>query len=92
MTNSDSEMDFKEYLLSLEWNTFDRYPDQGSDIFIHCFTEDDSIHKFVKLRQFNGVCFDFKMIINSFPNNQRWRFTWLPAAKIEDNNDNSISC
>lgn len=84
-------MSFKDYLLSLRWNTFANYPAQGSDVYIHCFTDDDSIHKFVKIRQFNAVCFDFQKIVSKNPQNHQWRFTWLPAEKTEKNYDNSIS-
>ncbi len=83
-------MDFKQYLLSLVWNTFKQYPKQGSDIYLHCFTEDSSIHKFVKVKQFNAVCFDFQKIVNNQPNHQ-WQFAWLPATTIETNYGNSTS-
>ena len=83
-------MDFKEYLLSLQWNTFEEYPKQCSDVYVHCFTDDDTVHKFVKVREFNAVCFDFRKIINNFQNNNhRWRFTWLPAKITEENYDTS---
>mgnify|MGYP001068672722 CR=1 FL=1 len=55
-------MSFKDYLQSLRWNSFAKYPAQGSDVYIHCFAGD--IHKFVRVRQFNAVCFDFHKIIN----------------------------
>ena len=82
-------MSLKDYLQSLRWNSFAKYPAQGSDVYIHCFAGD--IHKFVKVRQFNAVCFDFQKIANNFPQNHQWQFSWLPATKTEEDCDNSTS-
>ena len=84
-------MSFKKYLLSLSWNTFAKYPVQGSDVYIHCFTDDDRTHKFVKVKQFNAVCFDCQGIVSKYSQKHKWQFMWLPAAKIEEDYDNSIS-
>ncbi len=81
-------MDFKEYLLSLQWNTFVKYPDQGKDIYLHCFSDDGTIHKFFKVNQFNAVSFDFQKIVNKYSNKLRWQFSWLPAEKIDESYDN----
>lgn len=84
-------MNFKDYLLSLRWNTFAKYPGQGSDVYVHCFTDDGSTHKFVKVRQFNAVCFDFQKIVNNNLGNHQWQFAWLPAKETEENYDNPTS-
>lgn len=77
-------MKFKEYLMSLDWNTFSRYPEQGSSIYLHCFTEDNSNHKFLKIDNFNAVFLDFDDIIKRF-SNKKWQFQWLPANEIDKN-------
>lgn len=78
-------MKFKEYLISLVWNTFSYYPPQGSSIYLHCFTEDDLMHKFLKIDNFNAVMLDFDKIIKDFPKNKKWCFLWLPANEIDEN-------
>ena len=80
-------MDFKEHLLSLHWNTFAKYPAQGSDIYIHCYTDDGSNHKFFRVRQFNAVCFDFQSIVSKSSNKHQLRFSWLPVEKTEESYD-----
>lgn len=77
-------MKFKEYLMSLDWNAFSHYPEQGSSIYLHCYAENDSEHKFLKINNFNAIFFDIDQIIKGFPNH-KWKFTWLPANKIEEN-------
>lgn len=84
-------MSFKEYLLSLCWNTFAKYPPQGSDVYIHCYTDDGENHKFVKVRQFNAVCFDFQSIVNNSFDKYLWRFSWLPAEKTDEDYDKRTS-
>ena len=84
-------MSFKNYLLSLCWNTFAQYPAQGSNVYIHCSADDSKTHKFVKVKQFNAVCFDFQEIVSKYSKNHQWQFLWLPAAKIEEDYDNSNS-
>ena len=84
-------MSFKDYLLSLRWNTFAQYPTQGSDVYIYCFTDDGKTHRFVKIKQFNAVCFDIQGIVSKYSKDQQWQFSWLPAAKVEEDYDNSIS-
>ncbi len=76
-------MDSRQVLMSLQWYSFAVYPTQGSDIYLHCETEDGTTHKFFKVRQFNAVCFDFKKIVQKYLTNQCWKFSWLPASIIE---------
>lgn len=82
-------MKFKDYLMTLRWNTFSTYPEQWSAIYIHCFSND--IHKFVKVSSFNAVNFDFQKITKKFIEQTRWQFSWLPAQKIEDDYDNRVN-
>lgn len=84
-------MNFKDYLISLDWNSFTRYPNQDSSIYLHCFTEDNSIHKFFKIKRFNAVFFDFKKLVQSTPNKHQWQFAWLPTESIDENYDKSIT-
>lgn len=82
-------MSFREYLIALNWNTFSCYPEQGSSIYLHCRTEDDSIHKFLKIDNFNAVFFDLDQITQCFSSNHQWQFLWLPANEIDKNYDKS---
>jgi len=82
-------MSFREYLIALNWNTFSCYPEQGSSIYLHCRTEDDSIHKFLKIDNFNAVFFDLDQITQCFSSNHQWQFSWLPANEIDKNYDKS---
>lgn len=84
-------MKFKEYLMSLDWNTFSCYPEQGSSIYLHCIAGDDLTHRFLKIDNFNAVLLDFDEIIKDFPKNNKWRFLWLPANKIDENYAESSS-
>ena len=78
-------MDFKQYLISLDWNTFEQYPEQGSSIYIHCTADDDSsVHRFVKIRSFNAVTFDFSKITKDTKPRRKWRFHWLPITSINE--------
>lgn len=84
-------MSLKEHLLSLQWNSFAKYPVQGSDIYIHCYTDDGANHKFFRVRQFNAVSFDFQSIVSKSSNKHQWRFSWLPAKETEENYDTRTS-
>lgn len=77
-------MSFKEYLQSLEWNTFSTYPKQGENIFLHCASEDGKIHRFLKVNNFNAVKLDFRKINQNVSTNHRWVYTWLPADAINE--------
>lgn len=72
-------MEHRKYLMSLDWNTFSRYPKQGSSIYLHCHTENGSVHKFLRIDNFNAVLFDTGQITRSLAQNRRWHFSWLPA-------------
>lgn len=84
-------MTFKEYLLTLRWNTFAIYPDQGSDIYVLCRGQRKSEYKLVKVTRFNAVDFDFTMITPNNLTNQCWQYFWLPAIKTEKQYVKSIS-
>lgn len=75
-------MDFKEYLMSLHWNTFERYPEQGESIYLHCIADND--HKFMKVSDFNAIRFNFRNILQKLPSNKSWQFLWLPAKQIKE--------
>lgn len=86
MVSSSSKMEFKKYLISLQWRSFSNYPDQGSSIYLHCFAE--SIHKFVKVQRFNAVNFDFQKFTQKFTEKLKWQFSWLPAQQVDNDYDN----
>lgn len=75
-------MSFKQYLMSLQWNTFERYPPQEEAIWIHCVSNDD--HKFLKIFDFNAIRFIPSEIIAKLPTNQTWQLLWLPAKQIKE--------
>lgn len=79
-------MTSKEYLQSLEWNSFSTYPTQGENIFLHCISEDGKVHRFIKVSNFNAVKFDFRQINKHVSPDWRWLFTWLPVNAINQNN------
>lgn len=80
-------MSFKEYLLTLKWNSFSTYPKQGENIFLYCTSADGNLHKFVKIICFNAVKLDFDKIHKIVSPNQQWLYTWLPADAIKYNHE-----
>lgn len=80
-------MSFKEYLLTLEWNSFETYPPQGENIFLHCTSDDGEIHRFLKIHCFNAVNFNVEKLTKTFQPNHRWLYTWLPTDAINYDND-----
>lgn len=85
MTNSDLiDMEQKETLMSLDWNTFARYPEQGANIWLHCFTAGRTIHRFIKIENFNSACLDVGQIIQDLPSNHKWMFSWLPVNLVDE--------
>lgn len=78
-------MDFRDYLMSLEWNSFKRYPEQGLHIYIHCTADDDSsVHRFFEFNGFNAVSFDKGPLVKKLGGRHRWLYSWLPAEPIND--------
>lgn len=77
-------MGFKEYLMSLDWNAFSIYPEQGTGIYLHCYAVDDKTHRFLKIDNFNAVSFEPSLIVQEF-SEHKWQFTWLPANEIDKN-------
>lgn len=80
-------MNFKEYLQSLEWNSFSNYPAQGENIFLHCASTDGKTHRFLKVTNFNAVFFNPYDLNKNVKPSQRWLYSWLPADEINYNND-----
>lgn len=79
-------MKLKEYLLTLTWNSFSKYPAQGENIFLHCTSCDGKQHHFIKLNNFNAVKLDLDKIANLIQSDQKWLYTWLPADVINQSN------
>lgn len=77
-------MGLKEYLQSLEWNTFSKYPEQGENIFLHCTSDDGEVHRFLKINNFNATKLNFDKILQYVSPNRRWLYTWLPADIINE--------
>lgn len=78
-------MGYKEYLMSLGWNSFNTYPGQGSCIYIHCSADDDgSAHRFFKFNSFNAVSFDPGKLKENLKGQYRWLYSWLPVESINE--------
>lgn len=67
--------------MSLRWYSFEKYPEQWSDVYIHCFSDHDE-HKFVMIRGFNAVNVNFTRIVQNYPG-RIWRFEWFPAEQVD---------
>ena len=80
-------MSYKEYLLSLEWNSFSTYPPQGENIFLHCASYDGELHRFILLNNFNAVKLNPDKFTENIKTNQQWVYTWLPANVIKKKNE-----
>lgn len=82
-------------LETLRWNSFEQYPQQGSDIMLHAAgisTETEQmVHRFIKVGNFNAVSFNIDEIIKRLMAHVNWKFSWLPMREIErqDNVDES---
>lgn len=72
----------KQTLASLRWNSFDRYPPQGEEVYIYFKNDSRNLHKFFKVAWFNAVSFDIRGLISRLPDVERWEIKWLPANKI----------
>lgn len=70
------------FLMSLKWNSFERYPEQGTDVYLHCYCAEHNLHRFLKIKNFNAVCFNCKNLITDYPDSQ-WEYSWLPAYLID---------
>lgn len=68
-------------LRTLEWNSFDRYPGQGEDIYVYVHSVDGLSHRFVEIKNFNAVNFSPLNLIHSKNDNCRWMFSWLPSEE-----------
>lgn len=79
-------MSLKEYLLTLTWNSFSKYPAQGENIFLHCTSSDEKYHRFVRINNFNAIKIDLDKIMSNVQPNQKWLYTWLPADVINQSN------
>lgn len=77
-------MNFKEYLETLEWKSFSRYPRQNEPIYLNCYSPEKHEHKFLKIHNFNAVSFDWRSIMKDFGLDVHWRFTWLPTYEINE--------
>lgn len=76
-------MDYLEYLKSLDWNDFSRYPLQGWDIYLHCYNYKTAAHKFLLIKKFNAVTFNANKLVHAPSDCSEWNFTWLPVDAIK---------
>lgn len=76
-------MNLRDYLMSLEWNSFERYPTQGESVYIHIYSSDGEIHNFAKIREFNAVGFDLRKLFQKIAPNKQLYCDWLPAKSIK---------
>lgn len=78
-------MTFKEYLIQLEWNSFEKYPPQGSSIYLYCCAPHVPYHSFLKIDKFNAVSFKPRSVANKVNAKiKNWVFKWLPAELIKE--------
>lgn len=78
-----------EYLNMLNFNSFERYPQQFLTIYLKCEGTDNKmkehVSKFIRVNQFNATTFDPKEVANILNNkNVEWTFSWLPADEIDE--------
>ena len=85
MTKSD-------FLQTLEFNSFERYPLQFSAIYLKC----DGLHKyskrykcrFLRIDNFDATTFSPKDMVKELGNEYvEWSFSWLPADVIDKEYD-----
>lgn len=76
-------MNLKKRLIQLKWKSFEEYPQQGTNFYIHCKCLDNPMHKFIRVKKFNAMSFDLTAIIKKFPQNTNWAFSWLPADIVD---------
>lgn len=77
-------MNFKDYLLGLDWYDFSTYPTQGEAIYLHCIASISNEHKFLKINNFNAVTFEPRVIMKDFDLALNWTFLWLPIILINE--------
>jgi len=81
-------MTLSDYLRTLEFNSFERYPKQFMSVYLKCEGEDKRfkryVCKFLRMNNFNAATFDpeeaKKALKNKFVD---WRFSWTPADPID---------
>ena len=73
-------------MISQDWNTFERYPEQGSDIMLHVkgykVRENKYYHDFVRITSFDGKKFHPARYIKNMQG-VAWSYTWLPVFKLK---------
>lgn len=76
----------KQDMITKEWLSFDRYPQQGSDIILHIrgyyIRENKYCHDFVRLFRFHAMYFD-KRDYTPKIKSVVWDYSWLPVKALE---------
>lgn len=92
-------MTINEYCRKLSFHSFEKYPEQNTDIYIKCDGMDmgtrEYVYKFIRVNKFNAATFDPKEVKKILNNNDvDWNFSWLPADEIDENYDkgNNTKC
>jgi len=85
-------MTINEYCRKLSFHSFEKYPEQNTDIYIKCDGMDmgtrEYVYKFIRVNKFNAATFDPKEVKKILNNDDvDWNFSWLPADEIDENYD-----
>lgn len=80
----------KQNMINLNWRTFERYPEQGSDIVLHTkgyrIRENKYCHGFIRIGNFDSITFDARSFVQQ-NKNIMWTYSWLPTSQLIISND-----
>lgn len=63
-----------------KWNSFERYPSQGIDVYIKCHNVKLKVDRFAMVENFNTVTFNAREIFRIEPKDKnKYEFYWLAA-------------
>lgn len=72
-------------MITKEWNTFERYPQQGANIVLHIrgyrIRENKYCHNFLEVNDFDARSFD-KRDFTSYIKSVVWDYSWLPTTAL----------
>lgn len=75
-----------EQMQSLEWQSFQTYPQQNSHIYVYCkgtaYAGMQCKHRFVEIKAFNAVMFNPYDLVRTIHEKMQWKFMWLTARSV----------
>ncbi len=85
-------MTINEYCRKLNFHSFEKYPEQHTNVYIKCDGMDmktrEYVYRFIRVNKFNAATFDPKEVKKILNNDDvDWNFSWLPADEIDENYD-----